>query len=227
MIPQPPESTSPESQLPETVDWHSAFFEAIQLELAAYAECLKFEKEHALNREPFRIDILICKTRPEVLIQKNIAENFRKWNIVEYKSPGRSLTKWDYLKLTAYAGMYIYPKKLAEKDVFLTLIGTHHPRNLLDFLEMERGFRVSQTHPGIYKVEGDTYATQVLVSRELSEEDNIFIKNLGRDTTAEDFMKAVRLKEDHLYQDCQITAYIYARNRVKCAAARFGIRARF
>jgi hypothetical protein len=37
--------------------------------------------------EPLRIDVLVIKKRPEVVVKKQIAEIFRQENIVEYKNP--------------------------------------------------------------------------------------------------------------------------------------------
>ena len=45
----------------EATQWHSAFFQAIQVELKDYSQFLTFESEHQLTTEPLRMDILIIK----------------------------------------------------------------------------------------------------------------------------------------------------------------------
>ena len=67
--------------------WHPAFLQAIQLELEDYLDVLTFESEYQLTTEPLKIDVLIIKKKKDVVIEKNIAQIFRQFNVVEYKSP--------------------------------------------------------------------------------------------------------------------------------------------
>jgi hypothetical protein len=85
---------------------HSAFFDAIRLELAAWQDVLDFQAEHPLNREPLRIDVLIIKKINNLAINKNIAAIFRRENILEFKSPDDSLSVADFHKVLAYAHLY-------------------------------------------------------------------------------------------------------------------------
>ena len=86
--------------------WHPAFVQAIQHELVEYRECLTFESEHQLTTEPLRIDVLIIKKEKDVVIKKNIAQIFKQFNIVEYKSPDDSATVEAYHKTQCYARLY-------------------------------------------------------------------------------------------------------------------------
>ena len=45
----------------DKIYWHSAFFEALQLELHQYLDALKFVYEHQLSKEALRIDVLVIK----------------------------------------------------------------------------------------------------------------------------------------------------------------------
>lgn len=69
------------------LQWHPAFYADIQIELEEEAGLLVFENEHQLGTKPKEIDVLIVKKEAEVPIRKNIGRIFRKYNIVEYKSP--------------------------------------------------------------------------------------------------------------------------------------------
>ncbi|MDR0653411.1 MAG: hypothetical protein LBG12_08925 [Synergistaceae bacterium] len=71
----------------EKIQWHPAFYEAIQAELVEYRDVLHFEAEHQLTTEPLRIDVLIIRKQPDAVIRKNIAAIFRTINICEFKSP--------------------------------------------------------------------------------------------------------------------------------------------
>ncbi|GHV20892.1 hypothetical protein FACS189494_05490 [Spirochaetia bacterium] len=50
------------------IAWHPAFIEAIQLELEQYKDILEFNPEHQLTSEPLKIDVLIIKKPPDVVI---------------------------------------------------------------------------------------------------------------------------------------------------------------
>jgi hypothetical protein len=43
------------------IQWHQAFFNAMRLELANYADILEFKSEYQLNTEPLRVDAVIIK----------------------------------------------------------------------------------------------------------------------------------------------------------------------
>ena len=79
------------------LQWHAAFFAGIQIELEE-AEYLIFENEHMLSTKPMQVDVLIIKKNSERAIQKNIGRIFRKYNIVEYKSPEDYLSVDDFYK---------------------------------------------------------------------------------------------------------------------------------
>jgi hypothetical protein len=74
------------------LQWHPAFFQAIQVELFDYRDYLEFTYEYHLTSEPLRIDLLIIKKKEDVVIHKNIARIFRTDNILEYKSPTSNRT---------------------------------------------------------------------------------------------------------------------------------------
>ena len=69
------------------LQWHPAFYAGIQIELEDEADKLTFEREYPLATKPILIDVLIIKKNTEEKIKKNIGRIFRRYNIVEYKSP--------------------------------------------------------------------------------------------------------------------------------------------
>jgi hypothetical protein len=69
---------------PTRITWHTAFYDAIRLELIDYLDILEFKIEHQLSREPLRIDLVIIKKKRDVVIDKKIAAVFRGQNILEY-----------------------------------------------------------------------------------------------------------------------------------------------
>ena len=68
------------------LQWHPAFGAALRITL--------------------QMDILIIKKLKDVPIRKTIGRIFRKHNIIEYKSPGDSLSINDFYKVYGYACIY-------------------------------------------------------------------------------------------------------------------------
>ena len=166
-------------------NWHDAFYIAVKAELIDYKDVLEFIQEQKLNTEPLRIDVLVIKKEPGVIITKHIAEDFRSHNIFEYKSPSATLGIYSYLKTIGYAGIYQSIKHVPERDMTLTLVSQKHPRNLIKYLT-RNGREVKEAYPGIYKVKGEHFPVQLLESKELSEEDGIWLRSLRRGLKADE-----------------------------------------
>jgi len=162
----------------EDIPWHTAFFEAIQMELDEYSQDLHFTSEFPLNTQPLKIDVVIIKKTRDIAIDKNIASIFRKENIVEYKSPKDYVSVRDFYKVYGYACLYSSLNKVDVKDMTLIFIESHYPRELLAHLREVRGYTVEEKLPGIYIVSGDILPIQIIDSRKLSEEENIWLKDL-------------------------------------------------
>ena len=166
--------------------WHTAFCQAIQVELYDYRDSLEYTSEYQLTAEPLRIDLLIIKKPKGLSIDKNIARIFRNVNLIEYKSPDDYLSVNDFMKVCAYANLYaaITPKAdLA--DLTITFIESRRPRKLLRYLEKERGYAISETAPGIYQISGDYIPIQIIVSKRLAESENLWLKSLAKDLEVE------------------------------------------
>jgi glucan biosynthesis protein len=71
--------------------------------------------------------------------------------------------------------------RLNFKNISLTIVATKHPLNLLKFLRKHFGLSLIQS--GIYRVEHTTIPTQIIVSNELSESENLWLTSLKSDIT--------------------------------------------
>jgi hypothetical protein len=138
--------------------------------------------EYQLATEPLRIDLLIIKKSPGMAIDKNIARIFRSDNILEFKSPGDYLSVKDFLKVYAYACLYaaITPE-IDFSGITLTLVEHRHPRELISYLSGERRYGVEETGPGIYTVRGDYLPIQIIETKRLPAEENLWLKSLTND----------------------------------------------
>jgi hypothetical protein len=173
----------------ESLLWHSAFFEAIQLELDKYSQDLQFIAEYPLTTEPLRIDVVIIKKSSDVVIEKNIASIFRKENIIEYKSPDDYVSVDDFYKVYGYACLYQSLHKVGMKDLTLTFVESHYPRKILEHLQEERGYVVEEKWPGIYIIRGDILPIQIIDNRKLSAEENIWLKDLDNKLDLPEFQR--------------------------------------
>jgi hypothetical protein len=166
----------------EKLKWHPAFLQALQLELIEYKNSLQFKYEYQLTSEPLRIDLLIIKKPKDLVIDKNIARIFRSDNLMEFKSPEDYLSINDFLKVYAYACLYAAITPEAElSGVTLTFVEHRHPRELISYLTRERNYRVEETGPGIYRVSGDYLPIQIIETKRLPAEENLWLKSLTND----------------------------------------------
>lgn len=189
----------PDSQAREKVYWHAAFFEALQLELHQYLDALNFVDEHPLSKEALIIDVLVIKKAHDVVIEKNIGRIFKDINLFEFKSEKDSLTIQGYNKVMGYAYLYASFAPAHISDITVSFVVTVHPKSLLNYLQHDRGFTVKDAGNGIYCIEGDTFPVQILESKKLSPDKNLFLKNLRSNLNIEDAQRIVdaymRLKE--------------------------------
>ena len=164
------------------LQWHPAFYADIQIELEEEAGLLVFENEHQLGTKPKEIDVLIVKKEAEVPIQKNIRRIFRKHNIVEYKSPTDYLSIDDFYKVYGYACFYKADTARADSikihDITITFVCHRYPRSLIRYLTDEIGYQITRVEDGIYYIIGDKIPIQLILTKELSENHNLWLKNL-------------------------------------------------
>ena len=168
-------------QKEQSIQWHPAFLAGMQIELGEEANHLSFESEHQLGTKPMAIDILIKKEK-EREIKKNIGQIFRTYNVIEYKSPRDYLSVDDFYKVYGYACFYKSDSaninSILIEELTITLVSIHYPRKLIDHLKSVRKYRVCKKEKGIYYVYGDKIPIQILVTSQLDEEENLWLRSL-------------------------------------------------
>ena len=161
------------------IAWHPAFVQAIQLELEDYRDVLEFYAEYQLTTEPLRIDCVVIKKAKGVVINKNIAAMFKDVNLLEYKSPDDYVSVDDFYKVYAYACLYASLERVPITDITISFVESRYPRELLAHLSDTRGYKVAEMYPGIYTVSGDILPIQIIDSRKLSTDENLWLKGLS------------------------------------------------
>ena len=204
------------------IAWHPAFIEALQLELEAYGDFLEFHPEYQLTSEPLRIDCLVIKKPPDLVIKKNIAAIFREANLVEYKSPYDYISVDDFYKVYGYACLYAFKENAPITSMTISFIESRYPRALLDHLRKIRGYKVEETSQGIYNVKGDILPIQIIDSRKLSPEENLWLRDLNNKLDAQEAGRLL-LEARRKGKAARILAYIDAVSRANYYAIREAI----
>lgn len=88
------------------LQWHPAFAAVLRIELEKELGRLEIKDEVQLTKKPLQMDVLLIKKGGEEPVEKNIGRIFRRYNIIEYKSPGDSLSVNDFYKVYGYACIY-------------------------------------------------------------------------------------------------------------------------
>lgn len=163
------------------LQWHPGFFAVLQ------------------------IDVLVVRKETGRVIQKNIGRIFRQYNVVEYKGIKDYISINDFYKSIGYACLLQSNtervQEILPSQVTVTLAGEHYPRSLHVFLEKAYGVHMEEEAPGIYYIKGLLFPLQILVIRELSKEDNIWLSRLRSglkpDEDIEVLMKEYKGKEQN------------------------------
>jgi hypothetical protein len=160
-----------------------------------------------------RIDVIVIKKSENIKIEKNIGRIFRKYNIIEYKSPDDYLSINDFLKVYAYANLYsALTPDVDFSEITLTFIENRHPGKLIKYLKNIRRYKIEEASPGIYNVIGDYLPIQIIQTGKLSETENLWIKSLKFGLERQSY--SVILEEANKKKDkIPLGAYLYAINK--------------
>lgn len=166
----------------DDIKWHPAFYSALQLEFESDLNKLEFINEFQLSKEPLRIDVNIIKKIKDDMLSNEIGSIFRKYNLIEYKSPDDYLSIGDYYKVHDYGCLYQSLVETTEKldisDITLTLCCKSKPIKLFKHLKEIRHFEVIEKSKGIYYVDGDFFPVQILLNTRLSTKQHLYLKSL-------------------------------------------------
>ncbi|MDR1060393.1 MAG: hypothetical protein LBL83_04085, partial [Clostridiales bacterium] len=177
----------------EPISWHPGFAEGLRENYIKYSDGLEFNSEFQLAKEPLRIDILVIKKRPELVVDTGTGRIFRGHNIFEYKSPGDYASVSDFQKSCAYVWLYAVESKADILDITLSFVVASHPKALLGYCTERLGYAVEEKYPGIHYVTGGVVPIQVIVSPKLGGEEAIWLGSLRADLNASDMEKLLRV----------------------------------
>ena len=191
----------------EYLQWHPAFFANLTATLTGEKTKVDIEREHHLGSKPLQIDVIVKKESDEAL-ELNIGRLFRKYNIMEYKSPEDYLSIDDYYKGCGYAYFYkanaLREDEIKMDEMTITFVCHKYPKKLSGHLK-RRGIIIEKQERGIYYILGESVPIQWVITSELSEEKNFWLKYLTNDLknreTAERIIEEyVQHQDDELYK---------------------------
>ena len=166
----------------EKIQWHPAFCFAMRLEFKDTVG-LSFDDEYQLTSKPLQIDLMIVRKSDDVIISNKIGHIFRKHNIIEYKSPDDGFSLKTFYKTQGYACLYMVSSRHSEAvnsgDVTVTMVRNSKPVKMMKQL-VGLGFEIEKRYDGIYYIKGALFDTQIIVSSELDDRENKWIKSLNR-----------------------------------------------
>ena len=193
---KPPQKT-------KLLQWHPAFSAGFQIDLGECRDKLYFEMEHQLSKMPMKMDLLVVKKEKSFQISKNIGRIFRGYNIVEFKSPEDYMSIDDFYKVYGYACFYKADSgnenEISINDLTITLVSVRYPGKLIQHLRSICGYSVEMKEEGVYYVIGDLIPIQIIVTSRLSDEKNLWLKNLTNrieETSARKLIEEYRKHED-------------------------------
>lgn len=178
------------------IQWHPGFYGAAELEFLSNKDDLEFQREFNLSKEPIRMDLLIIKKLSVVRIKNEIGHIFRKFNVVEYKSPDDALSIDDYYKTVGYACLY---KGLGEtvnqipaNELTISIFRESYPREMFEAMK-NLGLEIKERYPGIYYISGKQalFDTQIVVTKQLDRETHRTLRVLSKHVKEEDIRRFV------------------------------------
>jgi hypothetical protein len=100
------------------------------------------------------------------------------------KSPDDYFSVSEFYKVLSYAFLYAALNKTPIEDLTLSIIETRHPRELFKHVEAERLGGIRETAPGICQIAGYPLPIQVIESKKLPAEENLWLRGLTKDLNA-------------------------------------------
>jgi len=165
------------------IQWHPGFVSAMNLELCENRTDLIYDKEHNLNTKPLEIDLLVIKKEKSIQLLNEIGKQFRRYNIVEYKSPKDGLNIDTFYKCGAYASLYksygeTVDGRMAE-DITVSIAKQNKPVVLFGYFG-KHGIKVTNPYSGVYYVEGGVlFPAQIIVTKELDKKEHTWLAALS------------------------------------------------
>ena len=174
-------------EIEDNIQWHPAFCSAMELELRENKDDLEYIREHNLSKMPLKIDFLIIKKKPNVVIKNEIGDFFLGNNLFEYKSPGDTMNAGTFYKVLSYGCLYKAElegtEDIFDADTTISIVREEKPRKLLK--QLEEKYIIIKKGQGIYRISGMIFPIQILVTKELDKDAHLWVTSLTKTLSRE------------------------------------------
>ena len=193
------------------VEYHYGFYGAVHAVYEPTKVNMEYLQEHELGKEPVRMDMLIIKRESNPLADP-IGSFFRRFNVLEYKSPNDGLTENDFYKVQGYAllykGLSRHTDDVPVRELTVSIFRHAYPREMMAALQ-NNGHFIDEPYPGVYRVRGElSVPAQVVVTSRLPEGEYGPFKALAPNATLADIRKLLNLGDAG--QDPRMADYVRA-----------------
>lgn len=184
----------------KNTQWHPAFTAAIHMEFCENKADLEFQSEVTLNTMPLRIDMILIKKKNNLSIRNEIGKVFRRYNLIEYKSPKDDLNYDVFLKGIAYAYLFkSYEEHVDDillSEITLTFIRENPPIKLLKKLK-EINLEVEEVSPGIYYISRyGEISIQLIVTKKLDKRLHVWLNSLTSKISEQHARRLLEITKD-------------------------------
>jgi hypothetical protein len=136
------------------------------------------------------MDLMVVKKIGNAEIKNKIGHMFKKYNVLEYKSPGAGMSIDSYFKALAYACMYKGLGKTVDavpaEEITVSMFREERPREMFKALK-KLGATIEEKYPGIYYVKGIIlFDTQIIVTKELEKDSHSSLRILSKKASEDD-----------------------------------------
>lgn len=181
---------------PDKIQFHPGFYGAAELEFRLETAEIEFNIEYNLSKEPLRVDLLVVGKQNDIQLENEAGRIFRRYNIIEYKSPDDGLTIDDFFNTIGYACLYKALGKtvnqIPEEQITVSLFRDTYPQELFRTLK-ESGRKIEEKYPGIYYVSGNVqFDVQIVVMNQLSPEKHSAFRVLSKCAKEEDVRRFLK-----------------------------------
>jgi hypothetical protein len=129
-------------------------------------------------------------------------------NIVEFKSPGDYLSVDDFYKAYSYVLLYVCQEDALITDMTLTFVSERYPRTMIRHMRQVRGWTIDEKQNGIYYICGDIVPMQIIETKKLSADENLWLRSLSDNLDARSI--AAALEESNAKETAaKLRAYLH------------------
>jgi hypothetical protein len=114
----------------------------------------------------------------------------------------------DFFKVVGYACLYQNIARVPYSDVTLTFISVRRPKTVLDMLNAQKQYTVTEKYPGIFEVTGLPFPTRIVASGRLEADNGLWLGLLRKNITRKEFISFAK-RDTAVREQIETSAFWY------------------